>query len=312
MQTSFKKILVLGSSGFVGKNFQNSIKVVDKKIFLFPSRKELDLLDTSSILRYLEKHKPDLVINFAGKVGGILSNSSNNYSYLVDNLYLNINLITSLKESNIKNLINVSSSCIYPFDIKDKIQESRILSGKLEPTNEGYALAKISSLKACEYISQNNSNFYYKTIIPCNLYGPYDKFDENLSHMIPGVIKRVSDAKEKNQKTISIWGDGKSRREFMFIDDFIDFILFAIPRFFDLPQNLNVGLGKDYSIDEYYKRITKLMDFNCSFDYDLTKPIGMRRKLIDNKMLKEFGWKPKFTLNHGLKSTINYYNEIKN
>ncbi len=130
--------------------------------------------------------------------------------------------------------------------------------------------------------------------------------------MIPGVIKRVSDAKKNNQKTISIWGDGKSRREFMFIGDFIDFILFAIPRFFDLPQNLNVGLGKDYSIDEYYKRITKLMDFDCLFDYDLTKPTGMRRKLIDNDMLKKFGWEPKFSLNHGLEITINYYNEIKN
>mgnify|MGYP001186491350 CR=1 FL=1 len=312
MQTSFKKILVLGSSGFVGKNFQKSIKAEDKKIFLFPSRKDLNLLDKSSILIYLKKHKPDLVINFAGKVGGIMSNYSNNYHYLVDNFYLNINLITSLKESNIKNLINVSSSCIYPFDINYKIKESKILSGKLEPTNEGYALAKISSLKACEYISKANSDFYYKTIIPCNLYGPYDKFDENLSHMIPGVIKRVSDAKKKNQKTISIWGDGKSRREFMFIGDFIDFILFAIPRFFDLPQNLNVGLGKDYSIYEYYKRITELMDFDCLFDYDLTKPTGMRRKLIDNKMLKALEWKPKFSLNHGLKITINYYNEIKN
>ena len=309
---NFKKILILGSTGFVGKNLKNKIDSKLKDIFLFPTREELDLSNVKSIDKYLELNKPDFAINLAGRVGGIISNSTNNYDYLIDNLYININLINTLKRFGLKNFLNVSTSCIYPINNNSKIKESKILSGNLEPTNEGYALAKISALKACEFISKYNKDYNYKTIIPCNLYGPYDNFDEQSSHMIPGVIRRIYNAKKMNKATVSIWGDGKARREFMYIDDFINFLLFSIESFVKLPQNLNVGLGYDYTILEYYKTISELVDYRGAFENDLTKPNGIMRKLIDNSQIKSLGWEPKYTLEEGLQQTINYFKEKRN
>ena len=303
---------MLGSTGFVGKNLKNKIEVKSNGLFLFPTREELDLSNFRSINKYLEANKPDFAINLAGKVGGIISNSSNNYDYLVDNLYININLINALKNFGLKNFLNVSTSCIYPSNNNHEIKESKILSGSLEPTNEGYALAKISALKACEFISKSNKGYNYKTIIPCNLYGPFDNFDEESSHMIPGVIKRIYNAKQKNMSSVSIWGNGKARREFMYVEDFIDFILYSINNFSKLPQNLNVGLGYDYTILEYYKTISQLIGYNGKFINDMSKPSGMMRKLIDNSQLETSGWKPRYDLKTGLQKTIKYYENNRN
>ena len=311
-QMNFKKILVLGSTGFVGENLKSKIDSKSKDLFLFPKRKELDLSNVRSIKEYLESNKPDFAINLAGKVGGIISNSTNNYNYLIDNLYININLINTLKNFGLKNFLNVSTSCIYPTNNNSKIKESKILSGSLEPTNEGYALAKISALKACEFISKSTQDYNYKTIIPCNIYGPFDNFDEQSSHMIPGVIKRIYDAKQKNKSNVSIWGNGKARREFMYVEDFIDFLLFCINNFSQLPQNLNVGLGYDYTILEYYKTISELIGYSGKFVNDMTKPSGIMRKLIDNSELVSFGWEPKYDLKAGLQKTIKYYENHRN
>ena len=308
---NFNKILVLGSTGFVGRNFIKSLDNKQKKSFLFPKREELDLFNIESIKRYLNINEPDFAINFAGKVGGIISNSTRNYDFLIKNLYINMNLINSLKDYGLNNFLNVSSSCIYPIELDSKISESQVLSGYLEPTNEGYALAKVSALKACEFISKSWEKFNYKTLIPCNLYGPFDNFNEESSHMVPAVIKRIYNAKIKNKKDVCIWGDGKARREFMYVDDFVDFVMFSLNNFSDLPQNLNVGLGYDYSINEYYKIISSIIGYNGSFKHDLTKPNGIRRKLIDNSITESMGWNPKYTLETGLKKTIKYYEKFK-
>ena len=219
------------------------------------------------------------------------------------------NIIMAAKENNIKNLLNLASSCMYPKDAVNPLSENLILKGELEPTNEGYAIAKIMSTRLCEYIVKEDNSKNYKTVIPCNLYGKYDKFHPKNSHMIPAVMRKIHDANLSGANEINIWGDGSARREFMYVEDLSDFIFYAITKFDKMPQNINVGLGYDYSINDYYSEIAKVLDYKGSFSHDLTKPIGMKQKLINNTKQKEFGWKHKTTLKEGLIKTYKYYLE---
>ena len=219
------------------------------------------------------------------------------------------NIIMASKENNIKNLLNLASSCMYPKDAVNPLSENLILKGELEPTNEGYAIAKIMSTRLCEYIVKEDNSKNYKTVIPCNLYGKHDKFHPKNSHMIPAVIRKIHNAHLSGANEINIWGDGSARREFMYVEDLSDFIFYAITKFDKMPQNINVGLGFDYSINDYYSEIAKVIDYKGSFSHDLTKPIGMKQKLINNTKQKEFGWKHKTTLKEGLIKTYKYYLE---
>lgn len=300
------KILITGSSGMVGRNIVEFINT-DNYVLLTPSSKELNLLYKDSIDIYIKEHKPDFIIHCAGRVGGIQANIANPVSFLVDNIQMGINIIMSAYEYGVKNFINMSSSCMYPRNAENPLNEELILKGELEPTNEGYALAKISSTRLCEYINRENSNFKYKTVIPCNLYGKYDKFDPKHSHMLPAVIKKIHEAKENNLKEIDIWGDGEAKREFMYAEDLADFIYYAIKNFDLMPQNINVGLGHDYSINEYYKVIADVIGYKGEFIHDLSKPVGMKQKLIDDTNLKAFGWKYKTSLQNGIKKVYEYY-----
>ena len=300
------KILLTGSNGMVGKNILAHNTAINYN-FLTPSSTELNLLNYQDVKRYIAIHQPDFVIHAAGKVGGIQANIKEPVSFLIDNIDMGRNIIMAAKSNNIKNLLNLSSSCIYPRNAENPLSESLILKGELEPTNEGYAIAKIMSTRLCEYIVKEDDSKNYKTVIPCNLYGKYDKFDPQNSHMIPAVISKIYQAKLSNSSEISIWGDGKSRREFMYTEDLADFIFYAIMNFNKMPQNINVGLGHDYSINEYYSEIAKILGYKGEFSHDLTKPTGMKQKLIDDTKLKEFGWMSKTTLTEGLRKTIDYY-----
>lgn len=302
-------ILLTGGSGMVGKNIlENSKKY--KYNFLSPSSKEMDLLDYDSVFDFIKKNKPDFIIHAAGKVGGIEANMSEPVNFLVDNMDMGRNIIMAAKNNSIKYLMNLSSSCMYPRNAENPLSEDLILKGELEPTNEGYAIAKIMATKLCEYIMNEDINKNYKTVIPCNLYGKYDKFDIKKSHMIPAVIRKIYEANKSDFNEVYIWGDGLARREFMYVEDLVDFIFFAIPNFKFMPQNINVGLGKDYSINEYYKCIADVIGFDGNFVHDLTKPIGMKQKVVDNTKLKNFGWSPKTSLNQGLRKTFEYYKKV--
>ena len=290
----------------VGRNILEN-KDISKFDILSPDSKELNLLNYLDVDKYIKINKPDFVIHAAGKVGGIQANMSQPVSFLIENMDMGRNVIMASKNNEVKQLINLSSSCMYPRNAENPLGEDLILKGELEPTNEGYALAKIMTTKLCEYIHKEDASYNYKTIIPCNLYGKYDKFDPNHSHMLPAVIKKIHDAKINNQKHIDIWGDGTARREFMYAGDLADFIFEAILKFEKLPQNINVGLGLDYSINEYYIAIAKVIGYRGGFINDLTKPIGMKQKLIDDSNLKKFGWKYKTSLNEGIKKTYEYY-----
>lgn len=295
------KILLTGSNGMVGKNIlevaQNSVHE-----FLSPSSAELNLLDGVIVRQYLTQHQPDMVIHAAEIVGGIQANLAHPVKFLVDNMQMGLNIITASRVCGVKKLLNLGSSCMYPRDAINPLSEDLI-----EPTNEGYALAKITSTRLCEYICKEAPSLLYKTIIPCNLYGRYDKFDPNCSHMIPSVIRKIDEAKNNNLDEIDIWGDGEARREFMYAEDLADFIFFAIQHFERMPQNLNVGLGTDYTINEYYQTIARVVGFTGGFRHDLTKPVGMKQKLIDDTKLKEFGWSYKTELESGINKTYQFY-----
>lgn len=300
------KILLTGSNGMVGKNIleHNSAKNFE---FLTPSSRELNLLNYQDTCKYIAINQPELIIHAAGKVGGIQANINQPVSFLVDNIDMGRNIIMAAKENNIKNLLNLASSCMYPKDSNNALSEDLILKGELEPTNEGYAISKIMSTRLCEYIVKEDNTKNYKTVIPCNLYGKYDKFDSEISHMVPAVITKIHKAKVSNLEDVCIWGNGKSRREFMYAEDLADFIFYAIKRFDKMPQNINVGLGQDFSINDYYSEIALLLGYKGKFSYDLTKPTGMKRKLMDNSKQMEFGWISKTSLKAGLKKTIEYY-----
>ena len=294
----------------VGRNIIDHIKSKNYKI-LSPKSSDLNLLNYNETKNFITKNKPDIIIHTAGVVGGIEANINNPVKFLVENTQIGLNILTASKEMKIKNFINLGSSCMYPHNSNNSLSEEQILSGKLESTNEGYALAKICITKLCEYLNSEDNSLLYKTIIPCNLYGKYDNFDNNSSHMIPAVIKKIHEAKKNKLQFVDIWGDGHARREFMYASDLADFIYFAIKNFYKMPQNINVGIGEDHSINDYYKKIANIIGFKGKFINDLSKPIGMKKKLINNQKLIEFGWKHKTSLEDGIKRTYEYFLKVE-
>ncbi len=300
------KIFLTGGNGMVGKNILNYSEAKNFT-FIHPSSKELNLQDYNAVDEFIKINKPDFIIHAAGLVGGIHANIANPVNFLMVNLDIGRNIILAAKNNNVKHFMNLASSCMYPRNAKNPLAEELILQGELEPTNEGYAIAKIVSTRLCEYISKEDSSFIYKTIIPCNLYGKYDKFSPEHSHMVPAVINKIQDAIINNKSEIDIWGDGLSRREFMYAEDLANFVFYAIANFEKMPQNLNVGLGYDYTINEYYSVIAKVLGYKGKFVHDLTKPVGMRQKLIDDTKLKQFGWKHSTSLEEGIEKTVDYF-----
>jgi len=301
------KIMITGGSGMVGKNLIYFLNNNTKHQLLYPSSSELNLLDFNSVRNYIEKKKPDTIIHCAGRVGGIQVNIELPYSFLYQNLIMGSNIIEAAIFNKVPKLINLGSSCMYPKNLDRELEEKDILTGELEPTNEGYAIAKIAIAKLCEF-AKKEFGLDYKTIIPCNLYGKWDKFDPDNSHMIPGVIRKLHLAKNNND-IAQIWGDGSARREFMYAEDLVDFINYSLINYDLLESYTNVGLGYDYSILDYYKEVASIVKYKGSFEFDLTRPSGMKRKLCSIKKQDKLKWKPKHTLKEGLTKTYKYYLE---
>ena len=299
-----RTILITGSTGMVGRNASEMLTEMGYSV-LAPTRKELDLIDFTEVERYFKSNKIDVVIHAAGLVGGIQANIEKPYSFLSINAQIALNVINASIECRIEQLINLGSSCMYPKDFQDELTEDLILTGPLETTNEGYAIAKIMASKLCDY-AQSEFGLSYKTLIPCNLYGKHDNFHPNRSHMIPAVIRKVHEASKTNA-TVEIWGTGEARREFMFVEDLIDFIIWSLENYDEVPNLINVGLGFDFSITEYYQSISDIIGFKGEFTHDLTKPEGMKRKLCSIHKQNHLGWKPKHSLEDGLEKTYQYY-----
>lgn len=274
---------------------------------LSPPRKQLDLLNYASVEEYLSCHKPDIIIHAAGKVGGIQANLNHAAEFLSENLLMGLNLLLAAKKANIRKVLNLGSSCMYPRNATNPLMEDMILKGELEPTNEGYALAKIVVARMCQYITNEDKNFHYKTLIPCNIYGRWDNFDPTSSHMIPAVIRKIHEAIKGNKDAVQIWGGGTARREFMYAGDLADCIVHAITNFDTLPQVMNIGLGYDYTIDEYYKIIASALGYHGKLVHDLSKPVGMTQKLVDIGKLRKWGWKAETSLEIGIAKTYEFY-----
>ena len=299
-------ILLTGSTGMVGRNILEHQNSSAYKIFN-PTSSELNLLDMGSVNHFLKNHKLDLIIHAAGHVAGIEANISNPAKFLTDNMLMGINIINASRCAGIQKFINIASSCMYPVNAKNPLSEEQILDGKLEPTNEGYALAKIAATKLCDYISKEDPSLKYKTVIPCNMYGKYDNFNPQSSHMIAAVIKKIHDAKSQKKQSVDIWGDGKARREFMYAADFADFIFYSIKNFEKMPNIMNVGIGHDYSVEDYYISISKILNYEGSFNYEINKPVGMPQKLLDSNRLLKFGWTYKTDLDNGIRYTYDQF-----
>ncbi len=300
------RVLLTGGQGMVGRNIQEHKKACDWEIHA-PTRSDLDLTDFGATLDYVRQLQPDFIIHAAGRVGGIQANLASPVDFLVVNLDLGRNIILAAREAGVHRLLNLGSSCMYPRNAQNPLRESAILSGELEPTNEGYALAKIVAARLCQYIRHEQPGFLYKTMIPCNLYGRYDKFSPEHSHMIPAVIHKLHRASVDGSAEVDIWGDGLARREFMYAGDFADAVMHAIENFDAMPDLLNIGLGRDYTINEYYEEVAAAIGWCGRFHHDLTKPVGMKQKLVSIERQVEWGWNAGTSLRDGIRKTYDYY-----
>lgn len=300
------KILLTGASGMVGRNILES-EHADLYEFLAPSSQELDLTDRRLIDLFLEAYKPEVIIHCAGLVGGIHANIARPVDFLHMNALMGLNIVCAARDHQIPRLINLASSCMYPRAAENPLREEMLLSGELEPTNEGYAIAKLMTTRLCEYVCRETPQLNYRTLIPCNLYGRFDHFETTRSHLIPAIIHKLHVAKEQNDDAVEIWGDGSARREFMYAGDLADFVYSVLPRLADLPLTMNVGVGTDYTITEYYKTAARVVGFQGDFVYDTSKPVGMKQKLMDVGSQQLFDWMPDTSLELGLRKTYEFF-----
>ncbi|KJG00050.1 GDP-L-fucose synthase family protein [Photobacterium leiognathi] len=303
------KIFLTGGTGMVGRNIIALATEQGHEVYA-PSRSELNLASIADIKAYLEEITPDVVIHCAGLVGGIQANIAAPYDFCFENLQMGTNIVHASHLAGVSKLINLGSSCMYPRFAENPLREEMVLQGELEPTNEGYAIAKVATARLADYVSQQYG-VEYKTYIPCNLYGYWDKFDPNKSHMIPAVIRKLDDAVKAGTEVVDIWGDGTARREFMFAEDLADFILFSLTKFEQVPRYINVGIGSDYSINEYYQAVANVVGYTGRFEHDVSKPAGMKQKLVDINKQTQLGWSPKTSLEMGIEKTHAFYlNEV--
>ncbi len=302
-------ILVTGGNGLVGRNIREHWRASNHTISA-PCRSELNLLDAVAVNDYVSRIQPDILVHAAGRVGGIQANMTAPVDFLVDNWEMGKNIILAAREAGISRLLNIGSSCMYPKGYLQPLTEDMILSGKLEPTNEGYALAKIACQRLCDYVSRDRS-YHYKTIIPCNIYGRHDSFSPEKSHLIPAIIYKLHNAIKSGTQTVEIWGDGRARREFMYADDLADCIYECIERFEEMPSLMNIGCGIDYTIDEYYHRVANVVGYEGGFTHDLGKPTGMARKIVCVNRLEKWGWSAKVPLETGIIYTYEFFRSLQ-
>ena len=302
------KILILGSTGLVGSNLYRKYleKYPDANI-LAPKRYSLNLNDWKDTLAYLLTHKPDVVFLCAAKVGGIKANNDFKASFITENLKIQTNVIEGCFLAGIKKLVFLGSSCIYPKHAEIPIKEESLLSGYLEPTNDAYAIAKIAGIKMCQSYRQQHGSDYI-SVMPSNLYGPGDNFDLNSSHVLPALIRKFHEAKIENKPDVEIWGTGKPMREFLYVDDLADALIFLSENYSD-ERIINVGAGEDISILNLSELIAKEVGYVGNIRFNSDYPDGTMRKVMDTSRINNLGWKPSTTLEEGIRKTYEYYKQ---
>lgn len=310
---SSKVILILGSTGMVGSSLVRAFEKSNQYKILQPKRTELDLYNKEACEAYIKTHAPNYVILAAAKVGGIQGNFTYPVDFLLDNLAIQNNVFAAITKHPVEKLIFLGSSCIYPKLCPQPIQEKHLLTSELEPTNEAYALAKIAGVKFCEY-SNRQFGTNYIAVMPSNLYGANDSYHKENAHALPMLSRRFHEAKVNKDKTVTVWGTGTPRREFLFVDDLADGIKFLVEKANakDIDGMVNIGLGHDVTILELAHAIKKVVGYEGEIVFDTSKPDGTPRKLLDVSRMEKLGWKSKTDLHTGLTQTYQDFLNNKN
>ena len=308
------KVFVAGHGGMVGSAIMRRLAHNGYENIITVSHRELDLTNQSRVVRFFRSKKPDVVIDCAAKVGGIHANNTYRADFIYNNLQIQNNLIHTSYEFEVKKLLFLGSSCIYPKFADQPIKEEYLLASPLESTNEPYSVSKIAGIKMCEsYYKQYKCDFI--SVMPCNQYGPNDNFHPKNSHVLPALLRRFHEAKENNETNVEVWGTGKARREFLHVDDLASacvFLLEDVSSSVIYKKNishLNIGSGEEISIANLAKLIAKIVGYDGRISFQLDKPDGTLRKLMDVSRIKKLGWEPKFSLESGLTQTYNWYKE---
>lgn len=300
------RILVLGSRGMVGSAILKELRESGFTNILHPVREELDLLRQLDVEEYFEREKPEYVFLAAAKVGGILANDRYRADFIFENLQIQQNVFNAAFKSKTPNLLFLGSSCIYPKNAPQPLKEEYLLTSPLEPTNEPYAIAKIAGLKTAESF-RRQYGFNWISVMPTNLYGTNDNFHLENSHVIPGLIARLTKAKTEDAKIFKVWGSGKPKREFLFVDDMAKACIHFMKAEGNKPDFVNLGTGEDIEIGELAKLIAEKVGFKGEIQFDSSKPDGTMRKLLDISRIKNMGWKPEVSLEEGLDLVISHY-----
>jgi len=301
------KVYVAGHQGLVGSAILRKLTSEGYSNIVTRSFQELDLRDQTAVNEFFKKEQPEYVFLAAAKVGGILANNTYPVDFLRDNLLIQTNVIDAAYRYGSRKLLFLGSSCIYPKFAPQPIKEEYLLTGELEPTNEPYAIAKIAGIKLCQaYNRQYGTNFI--SVMPTNLYGPGDNFDLETSHVIPALIRKFHESKIKGKDQVVVWGSGKPFREFLHVDDLADACLFLMHNY-NSSEIINIGTGKDLSIAELAYLIKDIIEYDGNIIFDTSKPDGTPRKLLDVSKLFNMGWKPKISLEEGIRSTYSWYQE---
>lgn len=298
-------VFVAGHRGMVGSAVVRKLQAEGFTKILTRSRAEVNLLDRAAVRAFFEAERPEIVVDAAAKVGGIVANYEKPVEFLTENITIQNNIIEAAADYGVEKLLFLGSSCIYPKFAEQPIKESSLLTGALEPTNDAYALAKIAGVRLCQaYAKQYGKNFI--SGMPTNLYGPNDNFDLHTSHVLPALIRKVHEAKERGDKEVPIWGTGSPRREFLHVDDLADACLFLLEKY-DSPEIINIGCGEDVTIKELAETVCDVLGFQGGLAFDTSKPDGTPRKLLDMSKLYGMGWKPRIPLREGIRGAYEFF-----
>lgn len=302
------RVLLTGGTGMVGRNVSEHAGAREWEL-IAPTRADLDLEQADSVKAFMRDVRPQVVVHAAGLVGGIHANMAQPVDFLVRNTDQGRNVILGAVASGVPQLINLGSSCMYPRNCTEPLREEQVLAGELEPTNEGYALAKIYAARLCQYLRRQEPTLEYKTLIPCNIFGRHDHFEAGRSHMVAAALSKILHAQRQGVQHVDVWGDGTARREFMDAADLADAVVRHVSQGHTASDLMNIGWGQDHSVNDYYAAAARVVGWQGEFRHDLSKPVGMSRKLVDTRRQTAWGWAPRIGLDEGLARAYRFLQE---